>query len=219
MNEANEALAKKVKQYLLDKTDSSGLDVHVRAVDGVITLSGTVDVLADKIALEELAQQVPGVRKVENGLTVSMDGKYTDHHIQKELEARLADIKVARKVTATVSRGRVLLRGEVDDLLAKQAVLEETRATRGVSEIEEQVCINPTEEMRTDDVSITNEVERALAATRVGAAYIKTETKNGTVYLTGWVDDPEELQIVEESVRGVNGVQQIVNEISIRGKE
>lgn len=117
-----------MKQALLRRTESSGLDVHVECQDGVIQLSGIVDVLADRQQAEAIARDVPGVRDIRNGLTVAMDGAMTDEHIREEVNRRLARTGLG----AEVDVGRVTLLGRVDNLADAREAYRIASGTRGV---------------------------------------------------------------------------------------
>ena len=59
-------------QYFADP-DVSGLEVDVTTVNGVVTLSGSVDSDTEKTLAEEIARETEGVRRVENRLTVGAE--------------------------------------------------------------------------------------------------------------------------------------------------
>lgn len=73
MAEADRLLAQKVQDSLRqDATVSSAAQqIQVHANNGEITLHGSVNTQQDKVALESKAQQVAGVVRVVNQLTVS----------------------------------------------------------------------------------------------------------------------------------------------------
>jgi osmotically-inducible protein OsmY len=62
--------AERVRETLAAGPDYKYDGVKVIVVDGVVRLSGTVDTPARKSRAGELAGQVMGVRRVENGLSV-----------------------------------------------------------------------------------------------------------------------------------------------------
>jgi hypothetical protein len=47
-----------------------GLDVNVDVKDGVVTLSGSVDTMAQRASAGKIAQGVDGAKKVENRLAI-----------------------------------------------------------------------------------------------------------------------------------------------------
>jgi hypothetical protein len=66
---------------------TSGIDgkMTVKVEGGIFTISGVVDSAADRMAAEELAEAVPGVRRVQTAITISVD-EYLDRGIRDQLE-------------------------------------------------------------------------------------------------------------------------------------
>jgi len=73
MTEADRALAQKVQDTLRQDSAlaSAAQNVQIQAVDGEIILRGSVSTQQEKAALESKAQQVAGVSRVNNQLTVT----------------------------------------------------------------------------------------------------------------------------------------------------
>ena len=176
-------------------------------------MSGIVDVLADKAVAEQIAWRVPGVKDVENGLTVAMDGEFDDKQIKKELVDRLSRTKDTRSIGVRVSKGTVTLLGEVENLAQAKAALREAQGTRGVKDVLSDLALS---EETPDAATVTNEVERTLAGTEIGADDIETSTEDGVVTLTGWVRDIESMERVEDLVAGIRGVRAIENNLEVR---
>lgn len=64
------AITAKVKSKLLSDDEVSGLAVEIETYKGVVQLSGFVDSEREKRRAEDLAEDVPGVRSVQNDLQV-----------------------------------------------------------------------------------------------------------------------------------------------------
>ncbi len=60
----------KVKAALLAAKDTSGLDVKVETVNGVVSLSGTVDSQLEADRAVAVARGIEGVTRVESSVTV-----------------------------------------------------------------------------------------------------------------------------------------------------
>ena len=67
----NAELAKRVKFELYDSGAFETATMTVTALDGTVTLSGTVRSRAEQLLSERIAQGVPGVKKVTNELRVA----------------------------------------------------------------------------------------------------------------------------------------------------
>jgi len=59
-----------IKSKLLMNSSTSGLDIHVKTVNGIVTLTGTVKSKAEKQLAGKLASNTEGALKVKNNLSV-----------------------------------------------------------------------------------------------------------------------------------------------------
>jgi len=67
------AVVASVKSKLLSSPDVEGLDVNVDAKNGVVTLSGTADTMAERSSAEKIAKSADGVKSVTNRIEVKAD--------------------------------------------------------------------------------------------------------------------------------------------------
>ena len=65
------AITAKVKTALHENTVTSGSDIHVETVAGVVMLQGTASSAEAIATAQQLAQQTSGVRQVNNELTMA----------------------------------------------------------------------------------------------------------------------------------------------------
>ncbi len=132
-SEQEEQLVQKVHRELEQDMETLGLDINITARDKEITLTGVVDWLAEKEQAEALASRVEGVGKVENALTLSMDGQLTDNDMEVEISERLEAAQLTN-LGVKVHKGIVTMVGHCDKA-------EEERAqdliahVRGIKEI------------------------------------------------------------------------------------
>ena len=70
-----------------------------------------------------------------------------------------------------------------------------------------------------DDAAITAKIQAALYANAAIAAWeIQVQTINHTVYLYGLVDTNVQRAFIDETAHETEGVEKVVNSISIRGR-
>ncbi len=68
-----------------------------------------------------------------------------------------------------------------------------------------------------DDKKITAEVKTKLAAEKLGTlTRVDVDTNQGTVYLTGTVENPDIKQRATEIAQQVSGVRQVVNNLQVQ---
>jgi osmotically-inducible protein OsmY len=93
-------------------------EVGVEVDQGVVTLTGTVSSYMKRLAAQEAAHRVAGVRDVANDIAVKLPGgtTQTDTEIAQAVRHALSmDVLVPHeRITTTVSKGRVTLEGSVD---------------------------------------------------------------------------------------------------------
>ncbi|KKM11271.1 hypothetical protein SY88_09370 [Clostridiales bacterium PH28_bin88] len=209
----DERLQGAVESALADRMRASSFDIRVNVRDGVVQLYGFVDVLAEKDRAEEIIRTLPGVKRVENSLTVAMDGGVTDDQITGEIEKRLAEFpdNVLKRVQVNTRDGVVLLQGEVHSLAEKHACIRAAQGVAGAKDVRAQMRVGG---RPVDDAGITNAVELALSRDpRVDARQVNTSTRKGVVTLTGRVDSPEAITAAVRTAATVPGVRSIDNQL------
>lgn len=111
-------------------------EIGVAVKDGVVTLTGYVDSYAKKLAAEQAAFRVRGVKAVANDIQVRLPGisERTDTDIARAARAALEwDVLVpADRIKVTVSNGWVTLEGEVDYAFQKEEAERAVRHLTGV---------------------------------------------------------------------------------------
>lgn len=179
--------------------------------DGLVRIQGIVDVLQEREAAEKLVQSFPGVKRVENNVTVCTDGGIDDEDVAFEVsEELLANPEIPDSVGVKVSGGQVQLVGSIQNHGQALEAIETARKARGVREVRNQLKYS--EEL--DDASITNRVQAALLEeAEIIPGRIKVLTEDGTVILWGNASD-EEIKKAMEIVPRVPGVKSVKNGFS-----
>lgn len=134
-------LARELYDAFHNAKEFKGYDINVTAHDGRVNLQGIVDVLADVTRAVRFAQEFPGVKGVENDLTLSMDGYVDDGEVYTEVTQEIgADPRVnEEKIHFTVSNGVVSLHGETLSAGEREAAAMAASKARGVKSINNQI--------------------------------------------------------------------------------
>lgn len=121
-----------------------GYDINVTVYNGRVNLQGIVDVLEETKKAEQFARDFPGVKSVENNLTVSTDGAIDDGDIYLEVAQELASNPAVNeeKIHFTVQRGIVTLRGEAASEREREAAACAAAKARGVRSVNNQIRIS-----------------------------------------------------------------------------
>ena len=194
-------------------------EIGVAVKDGIVTLNGWVDSYLKKMAAQEAAHRVPGVKAVANDVEVRLPGvaERTDADLAAAVLGVLRwDAAIpADKVEVTVSQGWVTLRGEVDRAFqvrdAERAVRRHA-GVRGVSNLL-VVTIHRPHVVPTD---LKQQIERALLRNaQTDARQITVEVEGGKVILRGTVRSSAEKQAAEETAWSAPGISEVENAIVI----
>src|SRR5256712_12192460 len=111
-------------------------EIGVAVKDGIVTLTGWGDSYRKKMAAEEAAHRVPGVKAVANDIEVRLpsSAERTDADLASAvLNALRWDAAIpAGKLDVTVSKGWVTLKGEVDYTFQKREAERAVQRLSGV---------------------------------------------------------------------------------------
>lgn len=135
-------------QALIDRTNGlKNYGIKAQVQNGEVHLMGLVDTLHERRQLHELISRVPGIKTIENGISISTDGQINDGEVTAEVYEELENNEVNLKHIGTESRGgTVYLRGRADSSEEIQNAIEAATRARGVRDVVNQVNIRPEEE-------------------------------------------------------------------------
>ncbi len=191
------------------RVDETDIGIQVR--QGIVTLVGTVDVYAKKIASREAAHRVHGVLDVVDELQVKVPGigGRTDMDIARAVRTALEwDAFVPdENVKSTVSLGIVTLEGTVPTWSQRADAERAVRGLAGVRGIINQIGVTT---QTIDSLKLKTEIETALErqaereARRIGIS-----VKDGVVTLTGRIHSWTEKNAVDRVVGFAPGVRRV----------
>jgi hyperosmotically inducible periplasmic protein len=149
-------MAFKIRSRLLVKANVSAATTTVAAKDGVVTLSGTADNLAQKELTEVYAKEIDGVKSVKNEIVVqaplaptgeakpeTMGEKIDDTSITTQVKYALLSNKAtsALKTKVSTNEGIVTLSGDVASDAEKSLVIKLTQDVRGVKSVTNNLVV------------------------------------------------------------------------------
>lgn len=191
-------------------------DVGVTVHKGIVTLTGTVNSYAEKLAAKRAAHQVRGVLDVANEILVRIPGeaKNDDAEIASALRHALEwNVLVpAERIHSTVTHGWVTLEGEVGcyrERVDAERAVSVLPGVRGVTNNIEIVI--PVEPERVKFL-IEDVLERRADRE---ANRIKVRVDKGEVTLTGAVNSWEEKKAVMGAVSHAPGVTAVHDHLFI----
>jgi osmotically-inducible protein OsmY len=213
----NQELRDRVEQELdFDPgIDTSGIGIAVNR--GVVTLTGHVPSVWQKMSAERAAWRVKGVKAIAEELEVRLpqDKKLSDDAIAERAVNILAWSSSVPKdaVRVKVQDGWITLTGEVEWHFQRSAAEREIRRLSGVTGVVNSIELKP----RVQPADVKQRIVDALKRhAEVEASKIKIDIENGTVSISGEVDDWNERRAVELAVWSAPGVRMVEDHVRIR---
>ncbi|HKB80189.1 MAG TPA: BON domain-containing protein [Thermoanaerobaculia bacterium] len=191
--------------------------IGVAAVDGVITLTGTVHGYSEKWSAEKIAKRVLGVRAVANDIEVVLEN--TEHRDDSDIALSAVNalnwnFSIPKdRIEVTVTKGWLTLDGEVDWQYQRRAAEDAVRHLRGVRGLSNQIVVRP----KVQSVDVKDKIESALKRNaELDAKHIVVQTTEGSVTLTGAVRSWVEREDAVNAAWSAPGVTKVVDRIEIR---
>ncbi|TMB78468.1 MAG: BON domain-containing protein [Chloroflexi bacterium] len=191
-------------------------EIGVAVKDGIVTLTGWVDSYLKKMAAEEAAHRVRGVKAVVNDIEVRLpsSAERTDEDLAKAaLNALQWQAGVpADKIDVTVSHGWVTLKGEVEYGYQKREAERAVERLSGVRGVINLIRVKP----GLSPTDLKQKIEQALVRNaELDAKRITVEVQGSKVILHGTVRSYAEKKAAEEAAWAAPGVSEVENHITI----
>jgi osmotically-inducible protein OsmY len=192
--------------------------IGVIVKDGAVTLTGLVETFAEKMYAERAAKGVKGVRAVAEDIEVKLPSqiKRSDEGIAEQAARMLSWNSTLRdtNVQAEVRKGRVILTGEVAWLYQKETAAKRVAELEGVTSVFNQITIRARKTADARDVK--TQIMGALHRhANVEASRVQVSVADGRVTLDGTIDAYHERDLIEDAVRGTEGVREIVDNMQV----
>jgi osmotically-inducible protein OsmY len=209
-------IRKNVEAELSFEPSINASEIGVAVKDGIVTLTGRVDSYWEKIAAEEAAARVAGVKAVANELEIRLpfSSERTDEDIARAAVNRLEwTITVPKdRIKVKVSKGWVTLEGEVEWQFQKNAVAEAVRNLVGIKGVINHIVVKE----RPSTAEVKAKIEEALKrSAEVDASHITVETEGDKVILKGTVRSWFEREEAERAAWRAPGVRKVDNRIIV----
>ena len=201
--------------------------VKVKANDGVVTLSGTVQDKDDKELAADTVENLPGVTGVKNEILVKSDfPEHSDGWMALKIRSRLlvkANVSAAN-TTVAAKDGVVTLGGTADNAAQKELTEVYAKDIDGVKSVKNDIVVKtapaPAETMgeKIDDASITTQVKFALLSHKsTSALKTKVTTNDGVIAISGEAKSDAEKSLVTKLAQDVRGVKSVSNNMTVKG--
>jgi osmotically-inducible protein OsmY len=210
-------------------------NVNVKARDGVVTLTGTVQDKDDRALAADTVENLPGVVSVDNQIKVESTYKeHSDAWMAFKIRGRLL-VKGNVSATSTkvaVNEGNVVLSGTADNTAQKELTEVYAKDIDGVKSVKNDIVITDRSTDRSadradsrhesageqiDDASITSQVKYALLSHKsTSALKTKVTTTDGVVRVTGDAATDAEKSLVTKLAGDVRGTRSVKNDMTVK---
>ena len=200
--------------------------VSVKADDGVVTLTGTVQDKDDSALAQDTVENLPGVKVVNNEIVVkSSYPEHSDAWIAFKIRSRLlvkSNVS-ASATTVSVQDGVVTLTGTADNIAQKELTGVYAKEIDWVKSVKNDIVVkdapapDATLGDKIDDASITGQVKYSLLTHKATSALkTKVTTTDGVVTISGEAASDAEVSLVGKLAQDVRGVKSVVNNMTVK---
>jgi osmotically-inducible protein OsmY len=196
--------------------------IGVTARNGVVTLSGIVSTLAEKLAAERAVRRVRGVHGLAEEIVVRPANAHK--HADEEIAERAVkilhwDVEVPdAQIQVKVEKGVVTLTGFVNYQFQKQAAENNVRRLGGVTGIVNLIELRSAAASPARSDGLHDKIEDALRrSAELEAAQIRVSASGHKVTLEGKVKSWWERSVAENAAWSAPGVTEVDNRLVIGG--
>ena len=211
--EIAEAVAGELKWDV--RLDAKAIEVQVD--HAAVILRGSVRSWAERLAAQEAAHRVVGVREVGNRIEVELEPEAvrTDADLAQAVRMALDwDVRIPKSnIRSSARNGQVILEGEVECCSQRDDAERVVRNIRGVRCVLNQILVKATAD---EAYQVQKAIEAALERrAERESRRINLDVHDGKVILSGVVNSWAERQSVVGAAKGTRGVRSVDDRLSI----
>lgn len=218
----NDSQPQAAAQKALSGSRFKGIEVSVQ--DGVATLTGSTDLLANKMAADQKVRHVKGVQAIRDEIQVNgpeMSDQQLAEKVGKAINSQLwGNVPIAfQAIGVQAQNGVVVLSGHAAGPIAASDALAVAENTKGVKDVVDNIQVDPVSNM---DDEIRVREYRAIYGFPSLNKYaidpmkpIRIQVANGHVTLYGTVDNQADKNAAGIQANGVPGVFGVTNDLQV----
>lgn len=224
---ANDAKIQTEVTKALNKKQFSGIQASVS--NGVVDLTGTVKVFADKEEADKRIHRIKDVAAVRNDIEIAQgETPISDQELQQKLARKIAYDRVGygttafNAITVDVQNGVVTLGGTAYGPVDKSSAVSDAAYMPGVKDVIDDISVDPVSPM--DDrtrIAVYRAVYGFPSLNRYAidpAQPIRISVQNGNVTLFGVVNSQSDKNAAGIRANGVPGVFSVKNDLQVAGQ-
>lgn len=185
--------------------------VEVQVQHGAVVLLGAIGSWAERLAVQEAAHRVDGVREVSNQVVVELprDATRSDVELAKAVQCALDwNVFIPRnKISSSASDGQITLQGLVDVYAQRDEAERVVRNIRGVRRVLNRILVRP---QPSADHQVQQALEAAIERRAAAAARrINLDVHDGKAILSGVVNSWAVRESVVGAAKGTRGIRTV----------
>jgi osmotically-inducible protein OsmY len=197
-------------------------EVTATVEDGIVTLSGNVELFIDKVNAEKRVRKIQNVDGVRNRIQVA--SSVHDEILRDQLSNKLRYDRIGygivfNNLTLSVENGVATVAGKVRDYPDRDSAIAILETTPGVKDVVDEIEVAPTS---TNDDRLRIALARSIYGSSALQKYamdpqapIRIVVENGNVELHGVVNNQLDKQVAYTQASSVPGVFNVKNNILI----
>jgi osmotically-inducible protein OsmY len=197
-------------------------EVTTTVEDGIVTLSGKVELYIDKVNAEKRVRKIQNVDGVRNRIQIA--SSVHDEVLRDQLSNKLRYDRVGygivfNNLTLSVENGVATVGGKVRDYPDRDSAIAIVETTPGVKDVIDEIEVAPTS---TNDDRLRIALARSIYGSSALQKYvidpqapIRIVVENGNVELHGVVDSKLDKQLAYTQASSVPGVFSVKNNILV----
>ncbi len=218
--EVKQDIAEKIKSYLSLDNRVLSSQINVDVLNGTVKLTGEVPSYSSRVAAEEDALSISGVKHVENNLKVmysEMINIPSDSEIKSFIKFMIRiDPRIDyENIIVNVENGFITLVGNVNANWKKEQVERYASRVTGVFDVINNISIDQVNGF--SDSEIQTEMKNAFRRNiLLDADDIIIEVNNGVVNLSGFVPSYTAKMKARQIANNTSGVTNVINHLEVR---
>jgi osmotically-inducible protein OsmY len=187
--------------------------VAVTAQDGAVTLTGSIDTYAGKLAAERAAKRVRGVRAIANDLTVTLRAGRLDADIAADAaQALRLNAEIPETVQVAVHNAVVTVTGEAKWSFQAREAERTIRHVKGVRAVHNYITVVP----GAVEKDVRHRIVEALHHNaNVDSRQVDVTIVGETAELTGTVGTWLQRETAERAAANAPGIRRVHNKIIV----
>jgi len=212
-----------VTQKLASKTQFSNVNANVE--DGIVTLTGTVDLYQRKLDAAKLARKIPNAQGVRNLIAVA-GPNVPDTQLEQKLATKMRYVRTGYDSTfdyfaLNVNDGVVTVEGHDRTGVGRDEALADIASMPGVKDVIDNISIDPVSQF---DDGLRLRAMRAIYRDSVLSRYaidparpIRIIVANGHITLYGSVDNKMDKDLAGIRANQIFGAFSVENKLQVVG--